>query len=263
MDLAKNIRWKISCRPDDLEPEILESMLEDGLFAVYLGVESGCEAGLRELNKMVSVKRNIEAINLLKSHNVALAIGFMLFDPSSTLVTILKNVEFLKLVGEDGYFPINFCKMLPYAGTPIEEKLKAANRLIGSVIAPNYAFNDTRVDWYEFLTRRIFSKRNFGPDGNVALLQDADFDCRLEKSMGRKNYNDAYDFRLRELIKRSNKKAVEILEELMNELVAKDVDYLLDEQETIIALAEREWREEKMIEDELGSINEKCFNEAY
>ena len=30
------------------------------------------------------------------------------------------GLDFLAEVGGDGYFPINFCKMLPYAGTPIE-----------------------------------------------------------------------------------------------------------------------------------------------
>ncbi len=82
------------------------------------------------------------AIALLKKRNAALAIGFMLFDPSSTMDTVRENISFLRTVGEDGYMPVNFCKMLPYSGTPIEEQLRSAGRLKGTLLYPDYDFLD-------------------------------------------------------------------------------------------------------------------------
>jgi anaerobic magnesium-protoporphyrin IX monomethyl ester cyclase len=251
--LAKCIRWKISCRVDDLEPEILKEMMDHGLMAVYLGVESGSEAGLRTLNKKVSVAQNLEAINLLKYNNMAMAMGFMLFDPSSTTNTICENLDFLIAVGEDGYFPVNFCKMLPYAGTPIESELRKAGRLKGDVIQPDYNFLDERLDWYEALTKLIFTRRNFGPDGTVVLLQAADFQYRLAQSFGFKEPTEAQEKILRNLISKSNKVTLQTLRELLYGVISQDIKYLLEEQDTIMEIAERQWRSEMEIEVELKS----------
>ena len=198
--LSDQIRWKISCRVDDLEPPILEAMIERGLIAIYLGVESGSNTGLRTLNKHVTVEQNLRAVALLKEYDVALAMGFMIFEPSTTITTIRENLAFLRTVGEDGYFPINFCKMLPYAGTPIEASLRAAGRLAGSTTRPDYAFLDPHMDWYAFLVQRIFTRRNFTSEGAVARLQQVDFDYRLARSLGHVE-SRATEAELRQLVR--------------------------------------------------------------
>jgi anaerobic magnesium-protoporphyrin IX monomethyl ester cyclase len=252
--LPERVRWKISCRVDDLEPETLKAMLDHGLMAVYLGVESGSELGLRTLNKRVSAAQNLAAIDLLKRYDVAMSIGFMLFDPSSTMSTIRENVDFLRAVGEDGYFPISFCKMLPYAGTPIEAELRRSGRLEGTATRPDYRFLDPRLDWYEFLVKRIFTRRNFSPDGIVSLLQDADFDYRLAKAFGLQEQRSDREVVLRRLIRQGNMLALQTLERLRDEIISHGPEYLLEEQETIIGLAEHEWQGEMMIEAELRTI---------
>jgi anaerobic magnesium-protoporphyrin IX monomethyl ester cyclase len=252
--LADQVKWKISCRVDDLEPQLLELMLSHGLMAVYLGVESGSDAGLRTLNKHVSVAQNLAAIDLLKRYQVALAIGFMLFDPSSTVNTLQENFNFLEAVGADGYFPINFCKMLPYAGTPIEAQLRQAGRLKGTVTQPDYGFLDPQLDWYEFLVKRIFTPRNFSPDGNVALLQEADFIYRLASAFGMLKAKCPYGELLRRLNRQSNMLALKTLRTLLQEVLAKGIDYLMEEQETFVELAEQEWRGEMRVEVELKTL---------
>ncbi|HEY2230737.1 MAG TPA: radical SAM protein [Xanthobacteraceae bacterium] len=44
--LSENTIWKISCRAEYVEPELFRKMREAGLFLVYMGIESGVEAGL-------------------------------------------------------------------------------------------------------------------------------------------------------------------------------------------------------------------------
>jgi anaerobic magnesium-protoporphyrin IX monomethyl ester cyclase len=253
--LSGCIRWKISCRVDDLEPQILEKMLKHGLMAVYLGVESGNELGLHTLNKRVSVAQNIAAINLLKQHNVTLAVGFMLFDPSSTETTLRENLDFLETVGDDGYFPINFCKMLPYAGTPIEAQLQKAGRMRGSISQPDYGFLSPQLDWFEFMVQRIFSKRNFGDAGIVRLLQQADFNSRLAEAFGLSESMGSYRNSLKQIVGESNRIAVQTLRALLGEVVLHGAEYLLEEKEAFMALAEQEWRGEMKAEVELFRIN--------
>jgi radical SAM superfamily enzyme YgiQ (UPF0313 family) len=250
--LAKKIKWKISCRVDDLTSESIEMMRECGLIAVYLGVESGNKTGLITLNKGVTVEQNLAAIELIKKYNLALSIGFMMFDPSSSIESIRQNIEFLKSIGEDGYFPINFCKMLPYAGTPIKEELENSNRLLGTKTRPDYEFLDPLVNWYYFIVNRIFSRRNFHSDGLVTILQNLDFENRLEESLMRSGPT-SITRELKNIIKAVNNSATETLTVLLNILLEKGVDYLLDEKKTLLQIINNEWQteldEEKKLQD--------------
>lgn len=260
--LAGKVGWKISCRVDDLESEILESMLDHGLFAVYLGVESGNDVGLRTLNKHVSVEQNLAAIDLLKRHNVAMSIGFMMFDPSSTIDTVRQNIDFLRTVGEDGYFPINFCKMLPYAGTPIEALLRKEGRLKGTVTKPDYGFSDPSLEWYEFLVQQLFSRRNFAPDGIVALLQLADFDWRLDSHFAREEPVQDFGKTLNQIIRRTNMLAIDALESLLDNILTHGIELLLNDQERLVHLFEQVWRGEMKAEVRLKELCAKAGMET-
>ena len=252
--LKDEIRWKISCRVDDLNPDSLEKMMEHGLIAVYLGVESGNNEGLKALNKGVTVDQNLHAISLLKKYNIAMSIGFMLFDPSSGIETLRKNIDFLRIIGEDGYFPVNFCKMLPYAGTPIEKQLKKEGRLTGTKIQPDYKFNEPLVNWYYFIVNRIFSRRNFAPDGLVSLLQAVEFECRLRLSFNQNHEDKIFLSKIKALTCRANLEAVDTLDSLLQLLTSSDIDYLLNEKSILLGLIEQEWEQELVLEQELGKI---------
>jgi anaerobic magnesium-protoporphyrin IX monomethyl ester cyclase len=252
--LKDKIRWKISCRVDDLNPEALELMIEHGLIAVYLGVESGNDEGLLTLNKKITVEQSLNAIELLKKFNVAMSMGFMLFDPSSNMESIRKNIEFLRTVGEDGYFPINFCKMLPYAGTPIEHQLKLEGRLLGTKLQPDYEFHDSLVNWYYFIVNRIFSRRNFKPDGLVSLLQTVEFECRLRLEFNPRPDDIAMLSKINTLIGKANNNAIFTLEALMKLISSTDIDYLLHEKNILLDLIEKEWTEELKLEKELAEL---------
>jgi radical SAM superfamily enzyme YgiQ (UPF0313 family) len=252
--LAGTVAWKISCRVDDLESETLEMMLDHGLIAVYLGVEAGNDVGLQTLNKHVCVAQNLAAVDLLKQHNVAMAIGFMLFDPSSTIETVRLNINFLRTVGEDGYFPINFCKMLPYAGTPIEDRLRNEGRLKGTVTQPDYGFDDPRLDWYEFLVQRAFYRRNFSPNGIVALLQQADFDWRLATYFALTGRRQDFGRALNRIVRRTNMLAIRTLESLLDDVLTYGIEFLLKDQERLVNLFEQEWRGEMRAEVSLKKL---------
>jgi hypothetical protein len=217
-------------------------------------VESGNDEGLRTLNKRAGVEQNLAAISLLKEHDAAMSIGFMLFDPSSTQATVRDNIRFLRSVGEDGYFPINFCKMLPYAGTPIEDSLRKDCRLKGTVSQPDYGFQDPRLDWYEFLVHRAFTRRNFDPGGLVALLQQADFDWRLTKYFGTGDPKPHFGEALNGIIRETNLLAIETLESLLDDILACGIDSLLEDRERLVSTFEREWRGEMVAEVNLKRL---------
>src|ERR1039457_6542994 len=65
--LTGKVGWKISCRVDDIEPEIMAHCRDHGLLAAYLGVESGNGEGLATLNKHATVEQNHQAMRTLRS----------------------------------------------------------------------------------------------------------------------------------------------------------------------------------------------------
>ncbi len=147
-ELAGAVIWKISCRPDEVDWELFRQLRQGGLYMVYLGFESGNEEGLRALNKRLSVGDSLQAVAILRKLQIRMTYGFMMFDPSSSFESIRTNVTFLRQITEDGSVAATFCRMLPYAGTPIEESLTEAGRLRGSREDPDYEFLDPRLDAY-------------------------------------------------------------------------------------------------------------------
>ena len=150
--LNEKVLWKINCRPDEVEPDGFKLMKNSGLFLVYLGIESGTDDGLRLMNKKMKAETSMKAVTLLKELDIQYDFGFMLFDPSSTYQSITDNLDFLERLCGDGSSPITYCKMLPYAETQIERKLKKEGRLIGKSGFKNYEFYDLSLNhFYDFI----------------------------------------------------------------------------------------------------------------
>lgn len=143
--------WKISCRAEYIEPELFSTLRRAGLYLVYLGLESGSEEGLEILNKNISVDTNNQAVRILKSLDLLVEYGFMLFDPSSTFESVRENIGFLRSMLDDGSGGAVFCRMLPYGGTPIRDRLRDEGRLRGDVKYPDYDFLDPRLNQYHEL----------------------------------------------------------------------------------------------------------------
>lgn len=149
--LADRVLWKISCRAEYVAPAMFAALRDAGLFMVYMGIESGVESGLAVLNKGITPEQGAAAVRVLKDIGVMFSYGFMLFDPSSSFESVRANVEFLRGLVGDGSAAAIFCRMLPYAGTPIRDQLAAEGRLHGDVIHPDYDFPDPRLNEYHAL----------------------------------------------------------------------------------------------------------------
>jgi anaerobic magnesium-protoporphyrin IX monomethyl ester cyclase len=154
--LAGRVVWKINCRADAVEADLMQSMRDAGLFLVYMGLESGSEEGLKTLHKQITVEQNIRAVNILKSINLRFEFGFMLLDPSSTFESVRENLRFLRTIVGDGSSAAGFSRMIPYDGTPIKDELERTGRLLGDVCNPSYDFLDRRLQqYYDALTKIV------------------------------------------------------------------------------------------------------------
>jgi radical SAM superfamily enzyme YgiQ (UPF0313 family) len=177
--LSRKIAYKISCRSDEIDEEIIRQLMAGGLTHVYMGVESGDEQGLLNMNKHMKPETHLRAGRILKKLGLSFDFGFMLVDPYSTFDMIRNNISFLEEFIGDGWSVAPFCRMLPYAGTPIKRRLEAEGRLLGTPYEPYYHFLDPKLDLFYDWMVSTFYKRNFTNQGLCHILRGMLFEARL------------------------------------------------------------------------------------
>ena len=177
--LAGEMAFKISCRSDEINEEVIERLIAGGLTHVYMGVESGDEEGLINMSKRLKPEAHLRAGRILKGFGLSFDFGFMLLDPYSTFRSIRQNVDFLEAFIGDGWSVAPFCRMLPYAGTPIKRRLESEGRLLGTAFEPDYKFLDPKLDLFYDWMVKTFYERNFTNQGLCHILRGLGFEAHL------------------------------------------------------------------------------------
>lgn len=93
---SRNIRFGIEARVNDIHEETVSALVDAGLHHLLIGLESGSNSSLKRINKMTTVAQNENAIKVLRKYGIEPNIGFIMFEPDSSLVDIRVNFEFLK-----------------------------------------------------------------------------------------------------------------------------------------------------------------------
>jgi anaerobic magnesium-protoporphyrin IX monomethyl ester cyclase len=178
--LHERMRFKFSCRSDEVREEVLKPLMEAGLTHVYLGVEAGDPDSLKTLNKLITPQVHKRAGEVLRRLDLSFDFGFMLMDPWSTLTSVRNNLAFLRDFCDEGYAVAGFCRTLPYVGTPMEQRLRAEGRLVGPALEADYRFLDPRLDVLWDFSLVAFSGRNYGKDATWDRLRGLLFEARLD-----------------------------------------------------------------------------------
>ena len=92
----RNINFGIEARPNDIEEETIKALVDAGLCHILIGLESGRDESLKRLNKMTTVADNEKALKILKKYGIQPNVGFIMFEPDSTIDDLKINYNFLK-----------------------------------------------------------------------------------------------------------------------------------------------------------------------
>jgi radical SAM superfamily enzyme YgiQ (UPF0313 family) len=99
----KNIRVNFQCnfRANEVveNPGLIKDFIEIGLKRVFIGVESFLDKHLKFYNKLVSAKQNIEALEILDDLKINYDIGYLLYNPITTIEDIIETVHVLENIG--------------------------------------------------------------------------------------------------------------------------------------------------------------------
>lgn len=249
-DIGGKVAWKMSCRSDELRPDIIRRMKHGGLTHVYMGVESGDAQGLKNMNKMMGPEKHIAAGNMLRAEGLSFDFGFMLLDPWSDMRMVRANVDFLDTFVGDGWSVAGFCRMLPYSGTPVARKLKAEGRLGGTAFEPDYRFLDPVLDRFYAWMLETFHTRNFTGRGLANLLRGMIFESRLQST--RTSWMTPEETRwLQFITARANRSATMTLRQALDYFERTPLQDVTVHSGFLAALTRRELTEQGLITDQL------------
>lgn len=214
-ELTDSIMWKINCRPDEIDSESFSMMKKHGLFLVFLGIEDGTDEGLKRLNKHMTVSECLDGIHILKKLGIGFDYGFMLFQPTSTFRSVNDNLKFLREVCADGYTPVTFLKMMPYAGTIVEMELRKEGRLKGRPGFQDYNFLDGSMDYYYDFITDCFMEWLRASDGVLNIIKWArNYIAVYSRFYGFRDEILPISKKLEYIISESNRFFLDILSEL-------------------------------------------------
>jgi radical SAM superfamily enzyme YgiQ (UPF0313 family) len=168
--------FQIKARPDAVDPELFALLRSMGLFRVFLGIEAGTEASLKNLGRGQRLRDNERALDVLNDLDLHVAFNLLVLNPDSTLEDLAGNVAFLRRNSRNA---MNFCRTEIYEGTPLARRLRKEGRLAGDYWHLDYRIADPRAELAFRLFRDAFFERNFGAHPLHYLSGQVDYEHQL------------------------------------------------------------------------------------
>ena len=145
IELAKglkkfDIKFGIEARVNDIKSASIKALKKSGLESVFLGIESASPDVLKRMKKGITPKQSERAIKILRDNDIFVAVGFIMFEPDSTLEDLRLNYDFLEdnglLANHDISANVLYHNQIVIKGTPGYRKLMLHERVIHSKQTP-------------------------------------------------------------------------------------------------------------------------------
>ena len=125
-----DLTWTCFTRVDKVDPELLALMKRAGCWSVAFGLESGNDVSLQRVQKGVTVKQNIEGVQMAKEAGLEVIGSFILGLPGEDEAMTLNTIHFakrLKLSIAVFFLPV------PFYGTRLYEMCKEEGGLVDNI----------------------------------------------------------------------------------------------------------------------------------
>lgn len=115
----ENINYRFPTRAKSLDEEIVSHLKDSGCSWIGLGIESGSDDRLKDVNKHMTTEDNLKAVKLLTKCRIK-SKGFFMFGlPNETIDDAIKTIEFSQQLKREGLTSADFYILTPYPGTDI------------------------------------------------------------------------------------------------------------------------------------------------
>ncbi len=149
---ATGLPFGFETRVDTIEESLLTTLAKNGASSVFLGIESGCDSVLRRINKRITKQQISAAVRTVQGCGLQLNIGFIMFEPDSTLGELEENYAFLDGLGllaeHDLTANLLYHNQIVLRGSPAWQLFEQEQRLLLDERLPfeaRYRFRDERV----------------------------------------------------------------------------------------------------------------------
>ncbi len=142
--------FSFACRADNVEAGLFRYLQRAGLDEVFLGVESGAPEALRRYDKRSTVEQAVRALAVLLHVGVRPRLGFIMFDPYTTLEQLAQNLIFLKAENRYRWLAapdLLHSRLIAFSGTPMANRLQQEGNIRWNGLHPVYHFYDVGTAW--------------------------------------------------------------------------------------------------------------------
>src|SRR5579871_2039809 len=205
----ENIGLMLKLRPNDCDRENMRLLKEMGLLRAFVGIENASQRQLRSLGRDSTVEDVDTCLHMLRELDIYATYNILLFDPYTRLEDIAVNLRFLRA---NPFFPFNWCKVEPYAGTALEKRYGQEGRLRGDYLGYDYTMDDARARLMYDLLLPAFYYRNFDYYGLANLNIGLGYHRQLLKHFYPDRAAPELCDRVQRLIEEINGDAIDLLE---------------------------------------------------
>jgi radical SAM superfamily enzyme YgiQ (UPF0313 family) len=86
-------------RVDSIDERLMMTLAANGATSVFLGIESGSDSVLQRIGKRINTEQIRRGVQAVRESGIQLNLGFIMFEPDSTLAELEGNYSFLEELG--------------------------------------------------------------------------------------------------------------------------------------------------------------------
>jgi radical SAM superfamily enzyme YgiQ (UPF0313 family) len=204
-----DIGLMLKLRPNDCDLDNMRLLKEMGLLRAFVGIENASPRQMRSLGRDSTVEEVQTCLHRLRELDIYATYNILLFDPYTTLEDIEINLRFLR---RNLFYPFNWCKVEPYAGTELEKRYGTEGRLRGDYFGYGYVMDDPQAQRLYDLLLPAFYYRNFDYYGLANLNIGLGYHRQLLKHFYPDRCTPELCARVQTLIEAINTNALDLLE---------------------------------------------------
>lgn len=150
----KQIKTKFACllRANDIVygMDSIRKLKKIGLTYIFVGIESFIQEHLQLYNKKTKVSLNILALKMLENEGIKINMGFLLFNPITTLKDIKETVSIFRKIrfNEKNKFyikPISYSPVIVVEGSCLYDYLKENKLLAPNSLGYEFLYHETKI----------------------------------------------------------------------------------------------------------------------
>lgn len=179
------VRGENFCNPKDIED--IKLLRKAGMYSVLVGCETGYEPTRKLFGKKCSVTQAKLAIDNFHKEGVVVPIGFITYNPYSSIKELNANIDFLRDVDKSHYWVGYENRLQLFYGAPLLKKITRDGLLTSDFSLSNpygYRFECPEIEW---ITNFLFDK-NYNTDLiHILNWEIMDFENNFSKYCIRQN----------------------------------------------------------------------------